>query len=143
MKSMPRVKSTMTPFPYSIEVDRDVNAARDLMWEHQIRHLPVTEGGDLIGVVSERDIGLLLAVRRDTDPVDVRVRETYTPEPYVVDLETPLDRVLAHMAEHQLGSALVTRHEKLVGIFTVTDACGAFAEHLREWFPTPDGDEAA
>lgn len=143
MKSMPRVKSVMTPFPYSIDVADGVNAARSLMWEHEIRHLPVTDGDSLVGIVSERDIGLLLAARPGDDPESVTVRETYTPDPFVVDLESPLDVVLAHMAEHQLGSALVTRHDKLVGIFTVTDACQAFAEHLREQFPAPGGDEAA
>lgn len=143
MKSMPRVKSVMTPFPYSIDVDQGVNAARDLMWEHEIRHLPVTDAGSLVGIVSERDVGLVLAARPNDDPVDVNVRETYTPDPFVVDLESPLDGVLSHMADHQLGSALVTRHEKLVGIFTATDACRAFAEQLRDWFPSPPGDEAA
>jgi CBS domain-containing protein len=34
------------------------------------------------------------------------------------------------MAEHRIGSAIVTKHDKLVGIFTVTDACRALAEVL-------------
>jgi CBS domain-containing protein len=32
------------------------------------------------------------------------------------------------MAENRIGSAIVTKHGKLVGIFTVTDACRALAE---------------
>jgi len=133
----------MTPFPYSIEVDAGVNAARDLMWEHQIRHLPVTQDGELIGVVSERDIGLVLASRSGDDPAHMTVRETYSANPYTVDLHTPLVEVLSHMARDQLGSALVTRQGKLVGIFTATDACAAFASHLEEVFPEPPDDEPA
>jgi CBS domain-containing protein len=34
------------------------------------------------------------------------------------------------MAEHHIGSAIVTKNDKLVGIFTVTDACRALAEIL-------------
>jgi CBS domain-containing protein len=34
------------------------------------------------------------------------------------------------MAEHHIGSAIVTKNDKLVGIFTVTDACRALAEVL-------------
>ena len=34
------------------------------------------------------------------------------------------------MAENRLGAAIVTKHDKLVGIFTVTDACRALAEVL-------------
>jgi CBS domain-containing protein len=34
------------------------------------------------------------------------------------------------MAENRIGSAIVTKDGKLVGIFTVTDACRALAEVL-------------
>lgn len=140
---MPQLRSVMTPFPHSIEIDAGVNAARDLFWEHQIRHLPVTHDAELVGVVSERDIGLVLASRPGDDPAHITVRETYTASPYTADLRTPLADVLSRMAEDQLGSALVTREGKLVGIFTATDACVAFASHLREVFPEPPDDEAA
>lgn len=143
MKKMPRVKSVMTPFPYAIGRDAGVNEARDLMWEHGIRHLPVRDGDELVGVVTERDIALMLAARPGDDPAQMTVRETYTPEPYTIDLNTPLDEVLARMAEEQIGSALVTREGKLVGIFTATDACSAFARHLREEFPEPPDDLVA
>jgi CBS domain-containing protein len=133
----------MTPFPYSIEVDAAVNAARDLFWEHEIRHLPVTQDGELAGVVSERDIGLVLASRPGDDPAHITVREAYSANPYAVDLHTPLADVLSRMAEDHLGSALVTRESKLVGIFTATDACAAFARHLRETFPEPPDNQAA
>ena len=62
---------------------------------------------------------------------------------YIVDLDTRLDEVLAHMAEHHLGSAIITREGKLVGVFTTTDACRHFAEHLREQFRRSGGGDAA
>jgi hypothetical protein len=34
------------------------------------------------------------------------------------------------MADHRIGSAIVTKHDKLDRIFTVTDACRALAEVL-------------
>ena len=49
---------------------------------------------------------------------------------YVVDLEQPLREVLRHMAERHIGAAVITAHGRLAGIFTATDACRAFAEHL-------------
>jgi hypothetical protein len=36
------------------------------------------------------------------------------------------------MAERHIGSALVTKHGKLVGMFTSTDACRALVQVLRE-----------
>ena len=40
-------------------------------------------------------------------------------------------------------SALVLKADKLVGIFTSTDACRRFAEFLRREAPSPDGESAA
>ena len=47
------------------------------------------------------------------------------------------------MAEQRMGSALVVRRGKLVGVFTVTDACRLLAAWLRERFPDPAGDDVA
>jgi hypothetical protein len=47
------------------------------------------------------------------------------------------------MAAGHIGSALVTKHDRLVGIFTATDACRTFARHLRALFPRHTPDSAA
>jgi CBS domain-containing protein len=49
----------------------------------------------------------------------------------MVDSNTPLDHVVEEMAERRIGSALVTHHGTLAGIFTVTDACRVLAEILK------------
>jgi CBS domain-containing protein len=54
-----------------------------------------------------------------------------TPFPHTADTveaDVPLDRVAAAMAERHVGSALVTKAGKLVGVFTGTDACRALAQ---------------
>ena len=38
-------------------------------------------------------------------------------------LDEPLDRVVLQMADRHLGSAMVARDGRVIGIFTVTDAC--------------------
>jgi CBS domain-containing protein len=53
--------SVMTPRPHTIEESATAFDAILLMARHAIRHLPVTRGGELVGVVSERD---LFAVQR-------------------------------------------------------------------------------
>jgi CBS domain-containing protein len=60
------------------------------------------------------------------------------PDVFAVDIESRLEDVLLLMAERQLGSARVTRHGKLVGIFTATDACRCFGEYLRDLRPGED-----
>ena len=54
------------------------------------------------------------------------------PDDLFVDLNERLDVVLSYMAEHHIGCAAVTRHGKLAGMFTTSDACSSFAEFLRE-----------
>lgn len=143
-KKMPRVKSVMTAFPHAIDVDEALREARPFMRKHHIRHLPVTEGGKLVGVITDRDIKLVLGPDFDYPrESELAVRDVYVPDPYIVDLVERLDTVLLSMAERRIGSVLVTRKGKLVGIFTVTDACKCFGEYLREQFPSGGDDDAA
>ncbi|MEO8225443.1 MAG: CBS domain-containing protein [Gammaproteobacteria bacterium] len=144
MKRMPTIKSLMTAFPYSVDTRASLADARAFMREHHIRHLPVTEGGNLVGSVSDRDINLILGPDfANPDEHSTQVSYAMVRDAYVVDMDTRLDEVLAHMAEHHLGSAIVTRHGKLAGIFTESDACRHFAEFLREQLRRAGGDDAA
>ena len=132
----------MTPFPYSIEPKASAQEAQELMAEHGIHHLPVTEDGALIGMISRDDINLLLN-KEPTKGKGLKVRDAMTEDTYTVDLSERLDSVLHRMAEHHLRSVVVTRKGKLVGIFTQIDACGAFAEFLREQLRRSGGGTAA
>lgn len=143
MARIPSVKSVMTPFPYSIAPDATVREARELMRGHDIRHLPVLEDHALVGIITDRDIKLMLGPDFDyPSEEEVLVSDIALDDPYVVDLEEPLDNVLAEMARRHVGSALVTRGDRLAGVFTVTDVCRCFAEHLRKGRPG-GGDAAA
>lgn len=143
MAKIPPVKSVMTPFPYSVAPDATVREARELMRSHGIRHLPVLRDHALVGIVTDRDIKLMLGPDFDCpSDEELLVEDIALDDPYVVGLEEPLDNVLAEMARRHVGSALVTRGERLAGVFTVTDACRCFAEHLRKGRPS-GGDAAA
>ena len=132
MTEIPAVRSVMTPAPLTVEVDAPLREAQDLMIDHEIRHLPVVEAGRLVGIVSDRDVA---AVENDSASQQLmerlRVRDVCTLDFYAVSPEEPLDVVLDAMAERRLGSAIVTDAEKIAGLFTATDACRVFAEHLR------------
>jgi len=135
---MPSVKLAMTPFPYCIEADASLADARAMMVEHGIHHLPVTEEGALVGVISGREVALGTAITSARQAVrEPRVREAAVLHAYVVEDTAPLASVVAHMAEQRLGSAIVVRRGKLIGVFTVTDACRVLAEWLRARFPGP------
>jgi len=133
---IPAVKWAMTPFPWFIHVDDRLARAKQVMQEQDIRHLPVTRGGELVGVVTQRDIHLAESITPDPAQREaLTVEDVSVLEPYVVDIGDRLDHVLLEMAKRRIGSALVTRQGRLAGIFTVTDACRAFGEFLRSMFP--------
>ncbi|MGH8671227.1 MAG: CBS domain-containing protein [Burkholderiales bacterium] len=144
MKHAPAVKSVMTAFPYSVEIGESVEKAVELMQQHAIRHLPVTEQGKLVGVISDRDIKMALNPnlnpRAENSP---RVRDVCVLHAYIIELSEPLHNVLLHMAKTHIGSALVVRKGKLVGIFTASDACRCYGEHLRAQYLPGGGNEAA
>lgn len=129
---IPVIGELMTPGPVSIAGSKTVRQAKLLMSSKSIRHLPVIEEGRLEGILSDRDIKMAQAVSKNPGFDDkCLVREICTPDPYVVSHDTPADEVLQEMQKKKLGSVLVTRDERLVGIFTMTDACRAFAKFLR------------
>jgi acetoin utilization protein AcuB len=131
MSDEPRLENAMTPFPYSVEPEAAVSDAVEFLRKHKIRHLPVMERGTLKGVVTDRDIKLMLGPDfAYPDANEIKVRDVMVEECYVVDVDTPLHTVLRQMADRRFGSAIVTRRGKLAGVFTSTDACRLFADHL-------------
>jgi acetoin utilization protein AcuB len=132
LRHMPTVKVAMTTFPYSIDIAAAAGDAWAMMLEHKIRHLPVTADGELVGIVTERDLRLVL--RPGVKKEMATVRNACETDIYVVADDVPLDLVVRELAARQIGSALVTRHGKLVGILTTTDVCRLLAEVLEGHF---------
>ncbi len=141
MARIPTIKSVMTPFPHSVRTGDTIAAARRSMTQNGIRHLPVIDDEHLTGILTLRDVERVEAISEHAARV-TSVGEVCRFPAYTVDLDEPLDNVLLHMASERLGSVLVIRHERVVGIFTVTDACRLLAVHLRRDLP-PTGDEVA
>src|SRR5688572_2589767 len=125
-KPIPAVQKFMTTTPHSIGKDQTLARAHDVMRSHRVRHLPVLEGGKLVGIVTERDLHLVETLR-DVDPTSVTVEEAMSEHVYAVDPDTSLDVVAETLAEHKYGSAVVMQNGKVVGIFTTNDACRALA----------------
>lgn len=133
---LPKLKAVMTPFPYSIDTGDTLERAAEMMAEHAIRHLPVMADGKPVGVVSRRDLAR-------AGQGQERVGDVAHLEAYVVDLRAPLDRILLEMARGHHDAAVVVKGDRLVGIFTLTDAFEQFAACLRAFYPSGGSDEAA
>jgi acetoin utilization protein AcuB len=128
-KAIPAVQKYMSYAPHTIGQEQTLAAAHKAMREHRIRHLPVLEGGRLVGLISERDLALVESFK-DVDPEKVVVEEAMSQQVYQVSPDAPLDEVASAMAEHKYGSAVVMSNNKVVGMFTAIDAMSALAELL-------------
>ena len=123
------VDDFMTRSVHTIGTQSPLAEAHRIMNEHAIRHLPVLEGGKLMGVVSMRDLHLIETLK-GVDPKEVAVEEAMAQEAYTVPPGTALLEVARTMAMHKYGSAVVARDGKVEGIFTTIDALRALESLL-------------
>jgi acetoin utilization protein AcuB len=128
---MTKVGKYMTAAPHTIGVEQSLAMARRLMSEHHVRHLPVLQGGDLVGVLSDREVESLESLPGSGQ---LTVEEAMVSDVYVTSAQAPLDTVAEEMARRRVGSAVVVadeEHDKVLGVFTAVDALRALADALR------------
>jgi acetoin utilization protein AcuB len=114
----------------SIALDAPLGSAIELMGQHNIRHLPVLDGDQLVGILSERDLTAIEALE-STELTSLSVAEAMTPEPYAVPASAPLAEVAKRMAEQKYGCAvIVDARGGVLDIFTTNDALLLLADAL-------------
>ncbi|KLK87955.1 transcriptional regulator [Methanoculleus sediminis] len=79
----------MTPDPVVIRPDAPISEAAQLMVRHNIRRLPVMEGGTMVGLISVADLIGAIAQLRSTLPI----KDNYVSKTYALWEETPLSLV--------------------------------------------------
>ena len=137
-----RAGTLMTTHPVTVTPQATVAEALDLMRDMDIRHLPVVDGGALVGMLSDRDlaylnVGALLtgqgadAVRRElTTPVIKIMR----PDVIYVEPETDLSDVIDLLLEHKIGAVPVVQPDTqaVVGIVSYIDVLRAVQDELAD-----------
>lgn len=119
----------MTTSPACIASHRTLADAWSVMQREHVRHLPVLEGGAVVGMISQRDLGLLGA-QVPGKLADLRVEEAMSSDPYIVSAEVPLRAVVGTMATRRIGAAIVVDNGEVQGVFTTTDAITVLREVL-------------
>ena len=128
------VRGLMTPTPISVSPSTPVDEARALMQQHRIRHLPVLDQGRLVGIVSDRDIRLVLPSPATSLSVHeigylltrLTVAEIMTRGPLTIAPERPITEAARRMLAHKVGALPVVADGQLVGIVTRTNLLQAF-----------------
>lgn len=129
MKHRVAVEEFTSPGPYSVAPETPYQDIMKLMDEGGVRHIPVLDGKEPVGMISDRDLKLVRFLENGTKVV---AADLMSGTPYLVDTESPLDEVALEMSRRKIGSAIVMDAEgKVSGIFTATDALNALVEVLR------------
>jgi acetoin utilization protein AcuB len=126
---MPAVSEYMTREPYTIPSTSTAGRAREVMHGHQIRHLPIMDGDQLVGLVSSAELQALAGVPGvDLDHVEIaKVMHM----PLTVWGAMPLDEVAELMSDRKAECLVVLGGHGVQGIFTATDALRALSELLQ------------
>jgi CBS domain-containing protein len=103
-----------------------IEAARDIMKEWDMRHLPVTRDGVLVGILSDRDLLLHTSgdrVSGDGQVADRSVRETMTKKPITCSPADSIAHIAGLMVDNKIDCVPVVEDEdgELVGLITTTD----------------------
>ena len=130
-----RVRDLMQEKIVTIGASDRLSTVEDIMTLGRVRHMPVVQGGKLVGVVSERD--LLRASLSNLTGFDsserraflngVEIARVMSAPPVVIEADAPIEHAALVMAERRIGCLPVMDGQTLVGLLTETDLLRYFA----------------
>jgi acetoin utilization protein AcuB len=126
---MATVSEAMTDNVVTVAVTASVREAIQAMHDSDIRHVPVVEDGELVGIVSDRDLqafapGIPLEAAGGERSLDLPVTRVMSTDLQTVTTESDLNDAVDLMVEHRIGAVPVIdpNTNELVGIVSTIDA---------------------
>lgn len=115
-----RIREAMTPNARAVSPEQSLADAAQMMRDEDVGALPVVEEGQLVGIVTDRDI-VVRAVAERVDPTSIKVGEVASREVVTVEPEQDLDEALTLMARHRVRRLPVVEGGRLVGVLAQAD----------------------
>src|SRR5438128_241916 len=116
-----KVHEVMTARPRSISPETSVSQAAELMQTEDIGAIPILEGEQLAGMITDRDI-VVRAIAEGKDPRGMPVREISTRDVVAVGPNADLSEALELMASNQIRRLpVVDDDNRLVGVVAQAD----------------------
>ncbi len=135
-------RDLMTPRPVTVTPRATVSEVWDLMRELEIRHVPVVDGGALVGMLSDRDLARLDmtrmlggggadALRQKFATPIVKLMNSYV---IVAEPETGLAEIIELLIEHKVGALPVVSPDsgEVLGIVSYIDVLRALYDRLED-----------
>ena len=124
------VEDVMTPDPITLPPTALVGEAHALMTERGFRHIPITEGDLLLGLISNSDIGRLGAAVPAI--LAMPLHEVMSKNLITVKPSDSVSAAAATMASKKINCLLVVVDRQLAGIVTTYDLLDALARRVRD-----------
>jgi CBS domain-containing protein len=128
----------MTENPVTVSESASLGEALEILSELEIRHLPVVRKGEVVGMLSDRDLRALgLSTTADVERMDAirssltaRVTTLMTGDVVTVDRDTNLPDIVDLMISEKIGAIPVVDPESdvLVGIISYIDILKAIRD---------------
>ena len=135
-------RDLMTPDPMTVTPQASIAEVWDLMREVEVRHVPVVQGGALVGMLSDRDLARVDIVRLlKVEGADALRQELATPivqvmtsDVIAVEPDTEVGDVIALLIDHKIGALPVveTGTREVLGIISYVDVLRALQGLLEE-----------
>ncbi len=136
---MMKVANVMTTHPVSVAPEYSIQQVREIMDEENFRQLPVTNGKELIGIITDRDIRSFLGGRslsyleEQEVAMETKVATVMTDKPITLSPEDDIREAVELLLEEKVGGIpVVDPDDGLVGIITYVDVLRCFLEQLEE-----------
>ncbi|MCL4803809.1 MAG: CBS domain-containing protein [Anaerolineae bacterium] len=134
------VNDLMTVIPNTVTPQSTLRQIIELMKAQACRQLPVLENGKLVGIITDRDVRLVMNSPlvlhgrwQDEEILDnINANTCMTPDPMTVTPDTPAYQAANMLSIYKFGALPVVDDGELVGIITVTDFLNYFAAQQPE-----------
>ena len=126
----------MTRNPMTVSPDDPLSVAAGILREHRFHHLPVVEGGRLVGILSDTDLrnasyaAIPAEAERGVAAGDRPVRDAMRTEVWSVTPDDSVEDALLILSREKFGALPVLSGDRLVGIITRADLLNAFVDLL-------------
>jgi CBS domain-containing protein len=120
------VRHAMTAAPQTIDPGMNAADAAAMMRSEDVGALPVVKDGELVGLVTDRDLVVRVLAERQ-EPTQVEVGSIATRSPVTVTPDMRLSEARELMEKHQVRRLPVMKNHELVGIVSLGDVAWADA----------------
>jgi CBS domain-containing protein len=126
------IKGFYTNQVYIVQPNDTLSYARKIMFKYNISRVVVSDNGKVVGILSLRDIALILTKLGSDYPESlslITVKKVMKNKVITLPTEANAKEACEIMYHEKIGSVVILQDNELTGIFSKTDACKVFQQY--------------